>query len=77
MVHTEQAPPTERLLSLRDVETLTGLRSSAIYLRVIRGEFPQPLRVSSRCSRWKESEVAAWIATLPRGVGPRAGVVAA
>ena len=68
---------SERLLSLREVERLTGLRSSAIYLRVSRGEFPQPLRISSRCSRWKESEVAEWIAALPRGVGPRAGAAAA
>ena len=68
---------SERLLSLREVEHLTGLRSSAIYARVSRGEFPQPLRVSSRCSRWKESEVLAWVAGLPRGVGPRAGAAAA
>lgn len=74
---TTDAPPTDRLLPLQEVERLTGLRSSAIYLRVQRGEFPQPLRISSRCSRWPESEVLAWIATLPRGVGPRPGAPAA
>ena len=68
---------SERLLSLREVEHVTGLRSSAIYLRVSRGEFPAPLRVSARCSRWRESEVLAWIAALPRGIGPRAGAAAA
>lgn len=77
MNQTVQASSPERLLSLREIEHVTGLRSSAIYLRVARGEFPQPLRISSRCSRWKESEVMAWVAALPRGVGPRAGAAAA
>lgn len=69
----EVSPTADRLLSLLEVERLTSLRSSALYLRCQRGEFPQPLRISSRCSRWKESEVLAWIAALPRGVGPRPG----
>ncbi len=67
----------DRLLPLAEVERLSGLRSSALYLRVARGEFPAPLRVSARCSRWRESEVLAWIAALPRGIGPRPGSAAA
>lgn len=74
---TTEAPSTDRLLALLEVERLTGLRSSALYLRVQRNEFPAPLRISSRCSRWRESEVLAWIAALPRGVGPRPGAPAA
>ena len=73
MIHVPEASPTDRLLSLAEVERLTGLRSSALYLRCARGEFPQPLRISSRCSRWRESEVTAWVAALPRGIGPRPG----
>lgn len=67
------APAADRLLSLAEVERLTGLRSSALYLRVQRNEFPAPLRISSRCSRWRESEVIAWIESLPRGTGARFG----
>ncbi|MDA8349703.1 MAG: AlpA family phage regulatory protein [Pseudomonadota bacterium] len=71
------APAFDRLIPLGDVERLTGLRSSALYLRVARGEFPTPLRVSARCSRWRESEVIAWVAALPRGLAPRPGTPAA
>jgi prophage regulatory protein len=56
-----------RLLRLPDVERLTSLRRSAIYLRVARGDFPEPLRISDRCSVWKEAEILAWIESLPRG----------
>lgn len=62
-----------RLLRLQDVERLTSLKRSAVYNRIARGEFPQPLAISSRCSVWRESEVLAWMAALPRGVGPRPG----
>ncbi|MHB1870214.1 MAG: helix-turn-helix transcriptional regulator [Steroidobacteraceae bacterium] len=72
-MHANESNTADRLLALPEVERLTGLRSSALYLRCQRGEFPQPLRISSRCSRWRESEVIAWIAALPRGVGPRPG----
>jgi prophage regulatory protein len=54
------------LLSLPEVERLTGLRKSAIYLRVARGDFPAPLVISSRCSRWHAHEIQAWVEALPR-----------
>ena len=71
------APNIDRLLSLPEVERLVGLRSSALYARIERGTFPAPLRVSSRCSRWRETEILGWIAALPRGCGPRPGAEAA
>jgi prophage regulatory protein len=69
--------PTPRLLRIREVSQLTSLGHSAIYARVSRGDFPQPLAISSRCTVWIESEVVAWIKKLPRGVGPRPGSPAA
>ena len=62
---------TPRLLRLPDVERLTSLRKSAIYGRMADGTFPQAIRISSRCTVWRESEVSAWIEALPRGLAPR------
>lgn len=62
--------PTIRLLSEKEVEQKTGLKHSARYERMKRGDFPQPVRISSRCVRWYEHEIDAWIASLPRGVNP-------
>lgn len=73
---TTEAQPS-RLLTLTEVERLTGLKSSAIYNRIKSGNFPQPVSLSSRCSRFFESEVLTWMNKLPRGVGPRPGSSAA
>jgi prophage regulatory protein len=62
-----------RLLRLPDVEHLTSLRRSAIYARMARGEFPQAVRISSRCTVWRERDILAWIEALPCGTGPRPG----
>jgi prophage regulatory protein len=67
---------SRRLISAREVEQKIGLRRTALYERIAKGEFPKPVRVSDRCSRWVEQEIDAWIAALPRGVGPRPGSAA-
>ena len=43
-----------RLLRLPEVERLTGIRRTAIYERIGRNEFPQPLRISSRATVWRD-----------------------
>jgi prophage regulatory protein len=56
----------ERLLRRWDVETRVGLKRSAIYELIKRGEFPAPIKLSSgahaRASAWIEREVDDWIA---------------
>jgi prophage regulatory protein len=64
---------SRRLISAKEVEQKIGLRRTALYQRIARGEFPAPVRLSERCSRWIEGEVDDWIAKLPRGVGVRPG----
>lgn len=63
-------PPTvfhaERLLRIRDVCHVTGLARSTVYAKINEAGFPQPVRVHGKCVAWKESEVSAWIASLPR-----------
>jgi len=56
---------TPRLLRLREVETLTGLRRSAIYAAARRGQFPKPRKLTAVASAWLEPEVRAWIESRP------------
>ena len=51
-----------RLLRLPEVIQLTGLGRCAIYDRMGRGEFPQPVPLTSTRRAWVDSEVRAWIA---------------
>lgn len=52
----------ERLLRIRDVIARTSLSRSHIYALVGRNKFPAPRKLGTKCSRWIESEVDAWIA---------------
>lgn len=54
----------ERLLRRRAVETMVGLKKTALYEMMKRGEFPRPVRLGGLGARpvgWLESEVQAWI----------------
>jgi prophage regulatory protein len=53
---------TEALLRIRTVVSVTGLSKSTIYAKVKAGEFVEPVRLGARCTRWKASDVQAWLA---------------
>lgn len=57
---TNQSAKPERLLRLRDVESLTALKKSSIYALMKTGQFPPCLRLSLRAVAWRESDIAAW-----------------
>lgn len=51
-----------RYLSLEAVLSATGLKSkSTLYSRIAAGQFPEPDRLTTRCSRWRSDQVAAWL----------------
>ena len=50
----------KRLIDLREVTQKTGLRRTAIYERIARGDFPVAVKLGTS-SRWVLSEVDAWI----------------
>ena len=53
------------ILRLPAVIAKTGLRRSAIYIRIKQGEF-RPVQLGSRAIGFLESEIDAWIATRKR-----------
>ncbi len=57
--------PTPRLIRLPTVEAMTGLKRSAIYAHIAKGDFPAPRRLTSRASGWREDEVVSWIESRP------------
>lgn len=63
---------TDRYLTRAEVEQRVGLKRSAIYAMVARGDFPAPFKLGAKSVRWLESEVAAWMASRPRALGARA-----
>lgn len=40
---------------------MTGMSRSTIYAKAARGEFPEPLRLGNRFSRWRRGEVEHWL----------------
>lgn len=51
----------DRLLRMGDVEHLTGLKKSTIYLLQRRKEFPACVQITPRCVAWPESAVLQWV----------------
>ena len=50
----------EVFMRRRDVEKVTGLPRSTIYLMMAEGRFPKPIRISSKSVAWLESDIANW-----------------
>ncbi len=51
----------DRLLRLSDVETVTALKKTTIYLLMKRGEFPRCVQVTPKAVAWAESAVLQWV----------------
>lgn len=50
-----------KLLRISDVANKTTLAKSTLWLKVARGQFPKPIKLSPAISVWKESDVDEWI----------------
>jgi prophage regulatory protein len=51
----------DALLRIQTVAQATGLSSATLYRKLAAGQFPVPVRLGQRCTRWKASAVRAWI----------------
>ena len=60
----------EKLLRLPEVCQETRLARSTLYKLIRAGDFPPPVKLTSKTSAWRGSDVAAWIASRPSVGGP-------
>ena len=54
----------DELLRLREVCDRTRLSRATIYRFIKSGDFPRYVRVGSRTSRWRASDIADWLRRL-------------
>lgn len=50
-----------RIIRRKQVESMTGLSRSSIYLQMAKGGFPKPVSLGTRSVGWIESEVSEWL----------------
>jgi prophage regulatory protein len=50
-----------RILKRKDVEDMTGLKRSSIYLKMANNEFPKQIKLGARSVGWLLSDVENWI----------------
>ena len=60
----EEKPQERLLLSAQQGASMTGVTISTWWeWAKTFPDFPKPIRISSRCTRWDKSEVNAWLET--------------
>jgi prophage regulatory protein len=52
--------PSDPFYRMQDVERVTGLKKSTLYLMIKRGDFPKAMQLSKRCVAWPRSVIDAW-----------------
>ena len=55
-------PGGARLVRKPEVKELTGLSDTSIWRRERAGKFPSRIRLGQRCTVWRESDLAEWLA---------------
>ena len=51
----------DRILRLREVEAIVGLKRSTIYRKLSTNNFPRPRRLCGSSVGWLNSEIQSWI----------------
>jgi len=59
-----------KLIRICDVSKKTTLAKSTLWLKIAKGEFPKPTKLSPAISVWKESDIDAWIESLFNQTSP-------
>lgn len=49
------------MLRMKQLTQYTGLSKSHLHHLVREGQFPKPVKLSTRCSAWKREEVDKWL----------------
>ncbi|MBF0877620.1 AlpA family phage regulatory protein [Gluconobacter cerevisiae] len=58
----------DQLLTAQEVADKLRTTPSNLYRKIKAGRFPAPIQLSVRCVRWRESDVARWLNSLPTSV---------
>lgn len=56
------------LMRVPAVMAATGLKKTALYRAISRGEFPAPRKIGLRAVAWRRADVERWIETRPVAV---------
>jgi prophage regulatory protein len=59
-VQSESAEPIS-VIRLAEVRRRTGQSTSSLYAAMARGDFPKPIKLSTRAVGWLARDVEAWI----------------
>jgi prophage regulatory protein len=51
----------ERILRIKEVMARTGLKRTTLYAKINHGTFPRQLRISERCTGWRQSDIEKWL----------------
>ena len=54
----------DRLVMLKVVEDIVGLKRTRIYKLIRESDFPPPYKPGGAGSRWSEAEVRAWVSKI-------------
>ena len=60
----------DALLRVGVVEQAVGFSASSIRRKVADGTFPEPVKLGTRCTRWRAADVRAWIQAQGRPALP-------
>ena len=63
--NTQSQESTDRVLSTRQLSELTGLHAVTIWRLTRKGDFPAPMKITSRKNGWLLSQVMTWLADRP------------
>lgn len=58
----------DRLIRMKELLTIVPLARSTIYERMARNEFPRPRDAGGGVVGWRESDIRAWLDSLPETV---------
>jgi prophage regulatory protein len=71
---TSPHPTPDRILRLVEVTAKVGFQKTKLWELIAHGKFPEPIALGPRDVGWRESEIDAWIADLPRAPRINAGL---
>ncbi|WP_093429098.1 helix-turn-helix transcriptional regulator [Thiohalospira halophila] len=60
---------TDQFLTDRDLAARLGVHRTTPWRWAAGGDFPQPIRLAPNCSRWRESDIEAWLAERAAAAG--------